>query len=116
MPINTQPPQDMPQPILEPAPSNPPKPRNFWKILLISITVIVIITTAGAGILIFSQLKSITETNNSKSSQSSPLDNPLILKMVEKLPIPKITFVPITLAPTTPLSQTNPQSTSTPYR
>lgn len=116
MPIDTQPPQNMPQPILEPASPNPPKPRNFWKILLISITVIVIITTAGAGILIFSQLKSITETNNSKSSQSSPLDNPLILKMVEKLPIPKITFVPITLAPTTPLSQTNPQSTSTPYR
>ncbi len=115
-------PQETPQPVSQPAlnqsepistPPNLTKPRYFWKILLICITIIIIIV-AGASILIFSQLKSITKTDNKNSSQSSPLDNPIILKMAEKLPIPKITFVPITLAPTITPSGINPQPSPTP--
>lgn len=107
MPIDTLPPQEIPQPIPQSTPPNPTKPSSFWKLLLIFIAVILIITIAGAGILIFSRLK---------NKPASSLDNALILKMAEKLPIPKITFVPITLAPATPSSQAGQQPTSEPYQ
>lgn len=111
MPTDTQPQPSIAQPISESSTlSNPSKtkPRNLWKILVIFFAIITIITASAVGIFIFSQFNSNIKTeNNKKSSQNSPLDNPLILKMAEKLPIPKITFIPITLTPTSPASPTN---------
>lgn len=113
MPSDSQQLQETPQPISQPSPSNPPKQRNFWKMLLAFIAVIIIIPIVAATIMFFSKDKNNAKTANEKSSQNSPLNNPLIQKMAEKLPIPKITIIPITLAPTATPSQTDPQPIST---
>lgn len=97
------------------APPNSPQPqkRNPLKLILIFIMITIIAITAASW-LIFSQPKNNTKSEKNNSSQNSPLDNPIILKMAEKLPIPKITTIPITLAPTTIISQTDQEPTPTP--
>ncbi len=73
-------------------PSKPPERRKLRKLFIICIGLLSIFVIAGIGIMIFSPQKDI--------KKSFSLDNPEILKLAEKLPIPKITMVPITLAPT----------------
>jgi hypothetical protein len=111
---NNQPPgaepQETPQSITQPTTTlNTPKFRNFLKVFLITILLFLVFATAGAGYQLFSQQKNSTNPGINKSPQSSPLDNPFIQKVAEKLPIPKITFVPITITPTLTPNQTNPQ-------
>ena len=76
-------------------PKQAPKKRNFLKVFIICFIVLIIVLSS---VLYFS-------IPNSKSKTNNPLNNPVIMKMAEKLPIPKITMVPITLIPTISISQ-----------
>lgn len=71
--------------------NNLPKPKKFSKILILFAILIIILII---GLFSFSFL----QQNNNKA-QISPLNNPIIEKMAEKLPIPKITYTPVTGSP-----------------
>ncbi len=83
--------------------SHPAKRHSYLKFIIILITLFLIFAVGG-GLLLFFQQKNFTKI----SKQDSPLDNPLVLKLAEKLPIPKITLVQITLTPTNILSSQPP--------
>lgn len=74
--------------------TQPVRKRNLKKLILIFIIVFIVIVVAGLGVVIFS-------LQNIKSSKGNPLDNPMVMKLIEKMPVPKITMVQITpIAPT----------------
>ncbi len=75
--------------------------KNKWrKFIVIGIILLLLLLVTGTGVVVISQQKNSTGKNTKKTFSDSPLNNPLVQKLVEKLPIPKIIMIPITLAPT----------------
>jgi len=106
---NTQP--DSP---LENSPTQPPpKKRNILKIILITLLILFLISAIGFVGLFFYIQQSLKNDDGKKLSEDV-LNNPAVQKMAEQLPIPKITMVPITVAPTQEITPgTIQQSSST---
>lgn len=104
MEIGTQQSQQTPEslPAQTPPPTNPSKPR-LWKISIIIFSAILVIALAGISIMLSLQ---------QKNKSATPLDNALIQKIAKELPIPKITMIPITLAPTSSSQPTVGPTTS----
>ena len=102
---NDQLPNTQPQ---KPEPTS--RSHRSRKILYISIIVLLIFLILHTGLYFLSK-----STNPAKkASNNSPLDNPLVQQMAEKLPIPKITMTLITLAPTPTFAINPPTPQSTP--
>lgn len=77
--------------------NQPAKQKKYRKILFICTIIILIIPVFGFIMAFISKPK----------LSSNPLENPAILKLAEKLPIPKITMETITIAPTSSVPDTS---------
>lgn len=79
-----------------------PKNKNHHVIFIIGL-IICLIIGGGFYFLSLSTTKAPNSTNQPAiQTKSNPLNNPVIRKLAEKLPIPKITMIPITITPTIP--------------
>lgn len=81
-----------------------PQVKNKKIKIFISILVGVILMVGVLGIWFYGTLNLNQGSNNkdTKNKLNSALDNPVVMKVAESLPIPKITLVPVTLMPVSP--------------
>jgi hypothetical protein len=106
--------QQNPQPT--PAPTKPQSSHLLKKIILIALGSIALILVIGATGVYFLARQLLPPTANSKTTTQDAtkiLNNPVVKKMIEQAPIPKITMIPVTvtLSPTIAIS-TPPQQTT----
>lgn len=75
------------------------KSKKKFVIIFLAVVILVPILAWGASVII-----SINQiTNPGKNNiKNTPLDNPVVMKVAESLPIPKITLVQVTPGPATP--------------